>query len=250
MNYLHQQGLMHRNLTPFHLYIVTFEPIRGVIADFDDCTREQYCMDVVGVRTYWAPEVHAIAISKGQQAAPNMDLKAYDNLSDLWSLGLSMYEFLASQFLANDSHVCMAQPEARKGLSTAINAWRRNPHFESISNILLYMLQPDPESRCPAHVAHSYMVEIEKEFNSHLTTPAEKSLGKHGLDHGSENEVTASSSKGTGKEKMPHRAIAPAPLTVSREGSQASSQPTSPQSATAPPRGYPWLQHPRPERRR
>ena len=78
MSHFHSKGVMHRDVTPNNL-CVRFNPYRGVWIDFDFATNNRTSRELLGTKSYVAPEVVAI-----KRHYPDMR-------ADVWGLGLSLY---------------------------------------------------------------------------------------------------------------------------------------------------------------
>ncbi|KAL8934834.1 MAG: hypothetical protein Q9216_005710, partial [Gyalolechia sp. 2 TL-2023] len=89
MSYLHdQKGTMHRDISPGHLAITSFDKPKGIIIDLDAATRDPTSTNhMKGTLPFLAPEILALKSWKGTNPQP----PAYDRNVDTWALGLVMY---------------------------------------------------------------------------------------------------------------------------------------------------------------
>lgn len=84
LSFLHNKGIMHRDINPNNLAVTSFNDIRGVIIDLDSATDQQVSRDhYQGTIPYLAPEI--ISLKQQQSTA------AYDKSVDVWALGLSLF---------------------------------------------------------------------------------------------------------------------------------------------------------------
>ncbi|KAH8807604.1 kinase-like domain-containing protein [Xylogone sp. PMI_703] len=85
--YIHGKGLMHRDIKPGNLVIVSRTPPRAMIIDFGSATWSKTSEDHgVGTIPYLAPEV--IGLKR------HTVWKPYSNKVDIWGMGLAAYQLL------------------------------------------------------------------------------------------------------------------------------------------------------------
>ena len=90
LSFLHQKGIMHRDINPNNLTVTSLDDPKGVIIDLDSATMEEWSFDHMrGTVAYLAPEIVALKVSQ--------DLKPYERSVDSWALGLSMYAMVNDQ---------------------------------------------------------------------------------------------------------------------------------------------------------
>ena len=99
LTYLHdQKGVMHRDIKPNNLGVVSFDPPRGILLDLDSAIRAEKSTDhMQGTVMYLAPEVIAIKIREqylaatatGSGATPNH--VPYEKGIDVWAMGLTAF---------------------------------------------------------------------------------------------------------------------------------------------------------------
>lgn len=106
LSYLHdQKDIMHRDLNPNNIVIVSFDNPKGVIIDLDAATTDKVSTDhLQGTEMYLAPEIVDL---KGWNLDRPMP-PPYGKQVDVWALGLSMFtcyighSFSWAQFLPRD----------------------------------------------------------------------------------------------------------------------------------------------------
>lgn len=95
LSYLHdQKSVMHRDINPSNLAVVSFGNPKGIILDLDSATPSPTSTDhMKGTLQYLAPEIMDWKNwnNVGQQPAP------YGKSVDVWALGLSMFALYHGQ---------------------------------------------------------------------------------------------------------------------------------------------------------
>ena len=95
LSYLHdQKGMMHRDINPNNLAVVSFTNPKGVILDLDSVTKAGDSTDHMrGTFPYLAPEILRLKNWDGKGAEP----APYTKSVDIWALGLSMSALYSGQ---------------------------------------------------------------------------------------------------------------------------------------------------------
>ncbi len=97
LSYLHEQKhVMHLDIKPGNLGVLSFSKPKGVILDFDSATSELASVDHhKGTIAYLAPEI--IALKRWDEGQVAQKPGPFDKRVDIWALGLSMYALHTGQ---------------------------------------------------------------------------------------------------------------------------------------------------------
>lgn len=159
LEYVHNKGLMHRDIKPGNMAVVPTEPAHLVILDFGVATKSPVSTDhMVGTIAYLAPEV--MALKRGVSSQP------YDKSVDIWGFGLSFYQVFCH----------------RKGwwheFSDQTFEWIQadlTPGNE-VADLLLSMLQLNPRNRITA--TEALTTEFLQKVESNSSVGQSESFGK------------------------------------------------------------------------
>ena len=140
--YLHSIGVMHRDIKPSKLMVVSYQPPQGMITDFGHATFEERSKDhFKGTLCYLAPEVWDL--KHGGDAVPT-----YDKRADIWSYGVSAYQLFCfrTRWWGN---------EITSGVSNKIEVdlRRLDEKLPEIARLLRSMVMRDPKARISANDA-------------------------------------------------------------------------------------------------
>ena len=93
LTYLHdQKGIMHRDVNPNNLGVVSFHPPRGVLLDLDSVTREEESLDhMQGTVPYLAPEIMELKHPGLYSTAAATRPVPYRKGVDVWAMGLTVF---------------------------------------------------------------------------------------------------------------------------------------------------------------
>lgn len=99
LSYLHdEKRVMHRDVNPNNLAVLSSDPPRGILLDFDSATRKIESFNHGhGTPEYMAPEICELRRQDRESNRPIYDFSAmirvvpYNNSIDMWALGLSAF---------------------------------------------------------------------------------------------------------------------------------------------------------------
>lgn len=103
LNFIHANGCMHRDIKLDNI-LASVQPLQAVIIDFGHATWDRTSKDhMKGTIRYLAPEIISI---KHMNAPPDA---TYDQNADVWSMGLTVFEFvcrfrLNHNFITSSAH--------------------------------------------------------------------------------------------------------------------------------------------------
>ncbi len=86
LSFLHNKGIMHRDINPNNLAVTSLCEPKGLIIDLDAATKDRHSIDHMQGTV---PEI--ISLKNQQHSAP------YDKGVDVWALGLSFFVMQAGQ---------------------------------------------------------------------------------------------------------------------------------------------------------
>jgi Protein kinase domain len=142
ITYLHSIGVMHRDIKPGNLMVVSYEPPRGMITDFGCSTFENTSSDhYKGTLCYLAPEVWDI--KHGRTA-----VATYDEKIDVWAYGVCLYQVLCWRTWWWGNEITA---EVSKAFDLELN--RVDKDMPAIAALLRLMLCRDPRERISAEDA-------------------------------------------------------------------------------------------------
>lgn len=90
LSYLHEHGIMHRDINPNNLAVTSLDDPKGIIIDLDSATREVASTDhQQGTIPFLAPEI--MLLKSRLSSIP------YDKSVDTWAVALSMWTLFSGQ---------------------------------------------------------------------------------------------------------------------------------------------------------
>ena len=90
--YLHSKDIMHLDIKPGNLGVVSFDPPKGVLLDLDTAIEGKECYDhMKGTITFLAPEIVNIKWWNPKDLSPSSKPPPFTKSVDIWALGLSMF---------------------------------------------------------------------------------------------------------------------------------------------------------------
>jgi serine/threonine protein kinase len=143
LDFIHSSGCMHRDIKLDNV-LGSAQPLQAVIIDFGHATWDKESSDhMKGTIRYLAPEIIAI---KHMNAPLNA---AYDQSADIWSMGLTIFEFLCrwrfnQNFITSSAHRNIMSQEHWNKHHTA------DQEMQRLFELLKQMLAWDPGERISA----------------------------------------------------------------------------------------------------
>ena len=161
--YVHDKGLMHRDMKPGNMAVVPSEPARLVILDFGVATKASESVDhMVGTIAYLAPEV--MALKRGVSTQP------YDKSVDMWGFGLSFYQLFCHRKCWWYEFGDKAYERVQADLKPK----------DQVADLLLSMLQLNPRSRITASEALN--AQFLQRVDSNSSSDVSEVFGKRGRE--------------------------------------------------------------------
>lgn len=161
--YVHDKGLMHRDIKPGNMAVVPSEPARLVILDFGVATRASESKDhMVGTIAYLAPEI--MALKRGMSSQP------YDKSADIWGFGLSFYQLFRQR-------KCWWHEFGDKTYERILADL---PLGNQVADLLLSMLELSPRNRITASEALN--ARFFQKVDSNSLVGQSEAVGKRGRE--------------------------------------------------------------------
>ena len=154
--YLHGKGVMHRDITPNNLGVVSLDPPKGVILDLDGATREESSDDhLQGTIPFLAPEV--IRLKQWSKRSPNVaDQTAkpekYGPAVDIWALGLCAFMLCTGKVLPWRVVNMQGYEQFKEDLKTRVQS-SENPQLIQLLRLVARMVTWTSSQRTTAVVA-------------------------------------------------------------------------------------------------
>jgi serine/threonine protein kinase len=143
LDFIHSSGCMHRDLKLDNV-LGSAQPLQAVIIDFGCATWDKTSSDHnKGTIRYLAPEIIAM---KHMNAAPNA---TYDQSADVWSMGLTIFEFICRfrlnhNFMTSSAHRNIMNQEHWNKQHASDQA------VQDLFDLLRQMMAWDPSDRISA----------------------------------------------------------------------------------------------------
>ena len=91
LKFLHQKGIMHRDVKPANLGVSSLRSPKGIVLDLDSATNEPMSQNhMEGTPAFLAPEVVSLKLWH-EGGSERTKPAGYSKQVDLWALGLSIY---------------------------------------------------------------------------------------------------------------------------------------------------------------
>ena len=153
VKYIHENKIIHRDLKPLNIFLTKNNKIK--IGDFGIATLLNYkskAKTMIGTQIYLSPEI--------------MKNKPYDYKSDIWNLGIILYELtqLKHPFFEEDISNEKSIYNIEKGNIKFINI----NYSERLLNLIKNILKVDPNERLDINkiILECYTIKIKKNSNS------------------------------------------------------------------------------------
>jgi serine/threonine protein kinase len=143
LHFLHSNGCMHRDIKLENI-LASRKPLQAVIIDFGCATWDTQSLDHgVGTIRYLAPEI--LDIKHASSTIP------YNRLVDVWSLGLTMYQFMCRWRFRGDY-----MTRIEHSLILEHSHWRppvKSTSTQKLFDLVNIMTAWNPESRASTDLA-------------------------------------------------------------------------------------------------
>ncbi len=152
IEYCHRKGVMHRDIKPTNLAIVTLQTPRARVIDFGAATNQTTSLNCdCGTANYLAPEIW--------QYRRKREGEPFDNSIDIFAFGLSAYRLFCKKPMtwgqeATAEHIGLMQEE----LATCRLDGYLAPYgkVEPLMGLIQTFIHVNPKARTPARAAPSY----------------------------------------------------------------------------------------------
>lgn len=180
--YLHdQRRVMHRDVNPNNLGVVTMNPQRGILLDLDSATTDTQSIHPLGTLAYMAPEIivlrnrgNVLTHQRDTPSTPSTVLGTaeqivpYEKSVDIWALGLSVFAVYSghshfhwelynggtSDYVTYQSYQAF-RDDLQKKYSAAVHQQARG-----LLRLVGRMAQWKPIDRIPVRQAQNYAQEL------------------------------------------------------------------------------------------
>ena len=166
VDFLHNVGLMHRDIKPQNLAVVSLMPPRAILIDFGHATwKPRSWNHKKGTVGYLAPEVMRLKFTDSQ-GRYRVD-EPYDNKVDVWGLGLSAYQLLCAKRMWWPS-----DNSQTSGIIDSLEKSSREGETRGLARIVIKMLHIDKIQRISAADAiHSFRQTVTEPYRAGVKRP-------------------------------------------------------------------------------
>ena len=168
---------MHRSITPDTLAIASFNPVRGVITNFESATSETVSGVLTGDPRYVAPEM--LMPLPTPQEDDELPTPMYTNAVDVWGLGMSFIELKNKKHIIEEEIEILASEKTHEQVLTMLSKWQLDEKYKSFSELVQPMISWDHRTRATSQQARDAAVKMDKEWHpDQMPKPCELSENK------------------------------------------------------------------------
>ena len=156
VQHVHQQGLIHRDLKPSNCFIDESGVVKvgdfGLSRESNDSTEDNaISSDVIdGDQEDDGAGDNTVGVGTRSYASPEQMVGSdYDSKTDIYALGIMLFELLYPMYTGMERHICFHQVRSSCTFPEAWNSTVKLP-FPTLDEIVRSMLSLEPKNRPPA----------------------------------------------------------------------------------------------------